>query len=325
MSNISRDVFEDAVHNVKRYAKIGLHFHPDRLLPNMKSVAESLLEKGEYKSQFETFISNGSVSAYSGGARDMWEKDLFGGAYQTAGSLLSERPKYGALNLMLHPDGPSPRFGSCYLLLSPNVSHRATYTYLDSHQNPSEKGTFKQFDMVLAALLEEVFSRDFAIGEKDLTPAKLINHFMHNLDRDSKNVSHKTASRNLNHYIEAQVHGPVSLNEDTDVLVADPCFKNTKTGNILNDICLAFSIELVWHMGFTLKTDDVPYNFRGPTMPSLAKRISHGDTIDASKIGLAAKSLKEHPHSWEDRGHYDDVLQELKLLWHVLVKFGKPL
>ncbi|MGQ7111171.1 DUF3626 domain-containing protein, partial [Escherichia sp. TWPC-MK] len=32
-----------------------------------------------------------------------------------------------------HPDGPAPRFGSCYFLLSPKVSSRSTYTYLDSH------------------------------------------------------------------------------------------------------------------------------------------------------------------------------------------------
>ena len=76
-----------------------------------------------------------------------------------------QRPKYGALNLMLHPEGPAPRFGSCYFLLSPKVSSRSTYTYLDSHQDPKEKGTYEEFDMILAALLEETFVRDFAIGE----------------------------------------------------------------------------------------------------------------------------------------------------------------
>ena len=94
----------------------------------------------EYKSQFETLLSNGSVSAYPGGERDLWEKRIFGGAYQLEGVTNDQRPKYGALNLMLHPDGPAPRFGSCYFLLSPKVSSRSTYTYLDSHQDPKEKG-----------------------------------------------------------------------------------------------------------------------------------------------------------------------------------------
>ncbi len=60
-------------------------------------------------------------------------------------------------------------------------------------------------------------------------------------------------------------------------------------------------------------------------MPSLAKRITQNDYIDASKIGCAAMDLKRDPGAWIDRGTYQEVLQELKLLWHVLVRYGKPL
>ena len=35
--------------------------------------------------------------------------------------------------------------------------------------------------MILAALLEETFVRDFAIGEGNLTPTILINHLLANL------------------------------------------------------------------------------------------------------------------------------------------------
>ena len=66
---------------------------------------------------------------------------------------------------MLHPDGPAPRFGSCYFLLYPEVSRRSTFTYLDSHQNPTEKGTYEAFEMILAALLKEAYVREFAVGE----------------------------------------------------------------------------------------------------------------------------------------------------------------
>ena len=140
MSNITDEIFEEAVANLKSHARIALHFHPHRLDSSKKSVAEALFEQGVYKSQFETLLSNGSVSAYPGGERDLWEKRIFGGAYQLEGVTNDQRPKYGALNLMLHPDGPAPRFGSCYFLLSPKVSSRSTYTYLDSHQDPKEKG-----------------------------------------------------------------------------------------------------------------------------------------------------------------------------------------
>ena len=149
MSNITDEIFEEAVANLKSHARIALHFHPDRLDSSKKSVAEALFEQGVYKSQFETLLSNGSVSAYPGGERDLWEKRIFGGAYQLEGVTNDQRPKYGALNLMLHPDGPAPRFGSCYFLLSPKVSSRSTYTYLDSHQDPKEKGTYEEFDMIL--------------------------------------------------------------------------------------------------------------------------------------------------------------------------------
>ncbi len=140
MCNITDEIFEEAVANLKSHARIALHFHPDRLDSSMKSVAEALFEQGIYKSQFETLLSNGSVSAYPGGERDLWEQRIFGGAYQLEGVTNNQRPKYGALNLMLHPDGPAPRFGSCYFLLYPKVSYHSTYTYLDSHQDPKRKG-----------------------------------------------------------------------------------------------------------------------------------------------------------------------------------------
>ncbi|RHW41959.1 DUF3626 domain-containing protein [Neobacillus notoginsengisoli] len=324
MSNIDGITYRDAIKKLKANARIALHFHPDRPDSMLKSVAEALLEQGTYKSQFETQLSNGLVSALPGGARDRWEERIFGGAYQQEGTRNNERPKYGALNLMLHPDGPSPRFGSCYFLLKPEVSHRCTYTYMDSHQDPREKGTYEEFDMIVAALLEETFTREYAIGERNLTPAKLINHLLVILEKPFQDPANKEPHRNLNHYIEAQVHGDISLKDDVDILVADPSFKNTNTGRVLEELCLRYAISLYWHAGFALSVDEVPKDYRGPTMPSLAKRIAHKHIISANLIGDAAMGLKRNAVSWSDRGSYNEVLQELKLLWHVLVKFGKP-
>ncbi|MBH5320266.1 DUF3626 domain-containing protein [Paenibacillus sp. GSMTC-2017] len=325
VSSIELKTFEEAVAKLKSHASIALHFHPDRLDPSMKSVAEALLEQGVYKSQFETFLSNGSVSAFPGGERDVWENKMFGGAYQINGSTNSERPKYGALNVMLHPDGPAPRFGSCYFLLSPELSHRCTYTYLDSHQDPEEKGTYEEFDLILAALMRDAFYSDFAIGERNLTVRKLIDHMLINLEKPFQNPSNKESNRNLDHYIEAQVHGDIFLKEHVKILVADPSFKGTHTGRILEQICLKYSIDLYWHMGFNLLVDEVPIHFRGPSMPSLAKRIAQNEYIDVNMIGSAARDLKQNPSNWSDRGTYNEVLQELKLLWHVLVRYGKPM
>ncbi len=325
MSNIGRERYEAAIAKLKKHARVALHFHPDRPDPTMKSVAEALLEQGIYKSQFETLLSSGSVSAYPGGQRDVWEERLFGGAYQIDGSTNSQRPKYGALDVMLHPDGPAPRFGSCYLLLAPDVSQRCTYTYLDSHQDPKEKGTYEELDLILAALMRDAFLSDFAIGQRDLTVPKLIDHMLVNLDRPFQDPSDRESGHNLNHYIEAQVHGDVTLAEDVQVLVADPSFRGTGTGRTLEQICSKYSIALYWHTGFVLSVDQVPLDFRGALMPSLAKRIAHNGLVNASMIGSAAMDLKRDPDAWSDRGSYQEVLQELKLLWHVLVRYGKPL
>lgn len=325
MSNITQETLDTAIGKIKLHARIALHFHPDRLTPKLQSVAEDLRAGGIYKSQFETFLSNGKVAPHIGGERDQWETLLFGGAYSLATSANSQRPKYGALNLMLHPDGPSPRFGSCYFLLRPSASRRCTFTYLDSHRNPVEKGTYEEFDDIVAALLEEVFERDSALGEADLTPTKLVHHLLTNLEKDFSDPSDKEPFRNLNHYIEAQVHGDVSLKEDVEILVSDPSFKDTPIGELFEQLCAKYIIQLYWHRGFALPVSQVPSDFRGNKMPSLAQRIAKQNYIDVGMIGKAAAALNHDPNLWSDRGSYGEVLQQLKLLWHVLVKYGQPL
>jgi len=324
LTGIGRASLDEAVAKLQAHAPVALHFHPDRPDHSMKSVAEALLEQGEYKSQFETMLSSGSVSAYPGGERDIWEERMFGGAYQTGGAANSERPKYGALNVMQHPEGPAPRFGSCYFLLSPAVSRRCTFTYLDSHLERREKGTFEEFGLIAAALLKDAHYGGFAIGERELTVQKLLGPTIDRLEKPFAGDIGGESVRNLDHYIEAQIHGGLSLEEDVELLVADPCFKGTGTGKLLELICRRYSIRLYWHMGFFLKADEVPTDFRGPSMPSLARRIARNGEIDAFQIGCAAMDLKRNPAAWSGRGDYPAVLQELKQLWHVLVQYGHP-
>ncbi|HEX2880761.1 MAG TPA: DUF3626 domain-containing protein, partial [Polyangiaceae bacterium] len=59
-----------------------MHFHPDRIGIGPLTVAEALLDSGQYRNQFETGLSSGSTTAFPGGARDAWEEALFDGAYQ---------------------------------------------------------------------------------------------------------------------------------------------------------------------------------------------------------------------------------------------------
>jgi hypothetical protein len=36
------------------------------------------------------------------------------------------------------------------------------------------------------------------------------------------------------------------------------------------------------------------------------------------------RELHADPDAWRDHGSPDEVLQALKLLWHVLVRYGEP-
>jgi hypothetical protein len=120
------DNYGEATECVRLHARVVVHFHPDRFGLKPTTVAEALLEEGVYRNQFETGLSSGIVSAFPGGARDAWESTLFGGAYHAKGITGSERPKYGALELVRYPDGPIPRFGSCYFVLRASASMRTS-------------------------------------------------------------------------------------------------------------------------------------------------------------------------------------------------------
>lgn len=316
--------FEEARASIQAHAQVVLNFHPDRLNRTGKSVAEALLRDGRYRNQFETGLSNGSLSAYSGGARDLWEEKLFGGAYQMKGVGAADRPKYGALDLMQHPDGAAPRFGSCYFVLRADVSRYCTFTYQDSYYEPEQIGTLDALDFVLMALLDEVEIKGSALGSFGLTVPELLSDFSHGLAGRQLNPSARSAGRALDAYIEAQVHRTIDLKFDIERLVADPAFRGTSTGQVLGEICSRYDIELDWHQGFKLPVNAVPDDFRGPSMPPLARRIASGDILDVAMIGVAAASLNRQPELWMDWGPYEETLQHLKQLWHVLVQYGFP-
>lgn len=318
MSDISPEEFSEAVDLLKTQARVALHFHPDRSCAGGQTVLESLLESGLYKSQFETLISAGSVTAWPGGHRFGWEDELFAEAYSQASA--EKRPKYGALHLLHSPDGPAPRFGSCFFLLKPRLSQRCTFTYLDSHLKPPQRGTLAEFDDVLAALFTESFERQYALGRTNISPRKLLESF---LTLETK-VSKLIPSRNLDHYIEAQVHGPVSLQNDAEQVVADPSFRGTEIGDQLERMADRYNLEIRWHGGFRLPVKDVPKDFRGPVMPRFAARVAgKRDWVDARILGQACHSQASSPGSWDEFGEAEQVSQLLKRLWHVVLRFGE--
>lgn len=328
-------VLDHALESVRSCASVVLHFHPDRYGHGPVTVAESLLADGRYRNQYETGLSNGSRTAFPGGSRDGWERDLFGGVYHQPGVVAAERPKYGALELVRHPDGPVPRFGSCYFVLRPAVSERSTFTFGGSEQAGALErfGTLPRIYPVIAALLEEIAGGATTsvpwppfvaptLGVPGLTVCGLLARLAEALPARRQDPSAGRPGRVLDSCVEAHVHGPVDLRRDVEALVIDPAFDCTPTGDVLREVGRSFEIPIYRHAGFQMLARDVPDDFRGPAMRPLARRIAPSGRLDVAVIGAAEASLRARPDEWRDWGTPAEVLQHLKQLWHVLVHYG---
>ncbi|SCG71308.1 DUF3626 domain-containing protein [Micromonospora inositola] len=318
---------EDVTAAIAAHGRLTLNFHPDRLLRDGRTVATALDEEDVYRSQFETGISNGGLTAFPGGDRDRWEETLFGGAYQSGDVLPADRPKYGGLNLLDHPDGACPRFGSCHLRLRPEVLGRATLCFGDSHLGPKDLGTVDVVEPVLAALLEATAGTGVSLGVAGMDTAALLRTLVRRRERESARPG--APGRALDDYVEAQIHGELSLARDVEALVADPSFRDTDAGRTLAGIARRHGFPLLWHTGFELPVDGIDPDFRGPAIPPLAARVhaefaQPGEPVHAALIGRAAASVVAEPRRWADRGPTEVTLQHLKQLWHVLVRFGTP-
>ena len=320
---LPRVQLQGAMAGIRSNAQVVLNFHPDRPDRHGRLVVESLLTDGLYRNQFETGLSNGSLSAFDGGERDRWEARLFDGAYQHPGVGAGERPKYGALDLLHHGDGAAPRFGGCYFRLKPGVSARCSFSYGDSVFEPEHLATLDHCESLMLPLLREIVERGGALGGREMAPDALFRHLAEGLE-PARFDCQGPLGRSLDDYIEAQIHGPVRLAEDVERLVADPAFKGTPMAEQLERLAGRYRFPLTWHRGFRLRVDRVPDNFRGEAMLPLARRIGQDGWLDVAMIGAAVQNLCQRPELWRDWGSQGDTLQYLKQLWHVLVQFGEP-
>ncbi|GAA1397292.1 DUF3626 domain-containing protein [Catellatospora coxensis] len=304
------------------HGRVTLNFHPDRLLADGRTVAESMAADGRYRSQFETGVTNGSRTAFLGGDRDRWEQALFGDAYLMPGTSPAERPLYGGLNLLGHPDGACPRFGSCHVRLRPSVNARCTVTLGDSHLGPADVGTLAAFEPVLAGLVEQVRATGTMLGRPGADPLTVLREL-------GRSAPAAEPGRALDDYLEVQVHGPVDLALDAEALVLDPSFRGTPVGDLLAALATRLGLGLEWHAGFELTAAEVGPDFRGPAIPPLAAEVCRRyagaqGAFDAETVGRAAADMLQDPTSWSPWGTPDDLLQYVKQLWHTLVHTGRP-
>ncbi|WP_217545125.1 DUF3626 domain-containing protein [Streptomyces sp. GbtcB6] len=113
----------------------------------------------------------------------------------------------------------------------------------------------------------------------------------------------------LNDYIETQVHGGIRLDRDVEALVLDACYRGTPVAVAARR--LPFPVE--WHPGYRLTVPDLRRHadYRGPQYAELGALIAEKGVVDPRIIGAAART-----------GRYG--IQDLKMVWHTLARFGAP-
>lgn len=252
-----------------RYYDITINFHPDRFTTDGLPLLQAIANDQCLKSQFETGTSNGGLTAISGGNRWKWEHRVFDGAYDHCAP--NQRPKYGALNYKNLETGAAPRFGSAFFRLKPHVIERTTFCYPDSYFEPEHFATFEY----LAALIK--------LADADT------------LDE-------------LDAYIEAQIHGEITLINDVEAIVLDPVFQGTD----IEDQAKQLPIKLQWHTGFEVETNLIAKHpeYRGQHIVDLSKAIAVNGSINPVILGDAANHSGHNP-------------QDIKKVWHYLVKLSK--
>lgn len=229
-------------------AAVTINFHPDALHQG-RWVIEALAKEGVYRSQFETGISNGGLTAHPGGERWLWEQGIFGGAYDGADPAL--RPKYGALNYQGRATGGSPRFGSAHLRLRPHVLERTTFCYPDSCYGPAHFGVADRMGLV-------------ALAERQ---------------RASTDV--------LDDYVEAHVHGPLALGQDVEALVLDACYRGTEIEAAAATLACPVEWHAGFRMPAGRVADCVAY--RGQEFADLAASLMRADVLTPRDVGLARR------------------------------------
>jgi hypothetical protein len=113
----------------------------------------------------------------------------------------------------------------------------------------------------------------------------------------------------LNDYIEAQVHGGVLLVRDVEALVLDACYRGTP----VEAAARLLPCPVEWHPGYRLTVTELRHHadYRGAEYAELGAHIAEDGRIDPRIIGDAART-----------GRY--ALQDLKMVWHTLARFGAP-
>lgn len=232
----------------------------------------------------------------------------------------------GALDVMHYPDGPAPRFGSCFFLLRPDVAQRSTFTFGGSHEDCAldRTGTLDVMEPILAPLLLQLERGVGAFAAADLSVEGCLTLMAQNFSAPFPEPAFRCLGRALDSFIEVQVHGDLRIRHDVELLVVDPAFRDHPVGEVLHAISNEYQIPINWHPGYQMAVSEVPSVFRDYAVRPLAERIAIRGTLDAAIVGAGANSVRLSPKMWEGWASDDDLLAQFRRLWHILVLTGAP-
>ena len=297
---------------------ITINFHPDRLSNNMTAIIDNLIHQGLYQGQFHTGTTNGEKSAYIGGDRFVWEQCLFSNSYPPESI---ERPKYGALNLLMYVDGASARFGSSFFTLKNDIVKRCTFSYGDSSTSPTVLCTSDTFVNVLAELFRDVRQNKKLLNQVISSEKEALAILLDSCGL----LKHK--GRNLDYCIEAHIHGDISLADDVNCFYLDESYQNSPLAEKAVLLCKKYEIELHWIPKRQLPVEDIGGLFRGAKIPMLANEINRNignnqGIINAAILGMVSCDSLLNPKNWRNIGDEHEVFQYIKQLWHTTAYFG---
>jgi len=204
---------------IRELAPIIVHLNLDKMLQFMESDTH-------YRNQFETATSGGLLKP---AVREKWERDLFGGHYDSAQG--KDRCKYGVQNVMNDYRGvvKCAQYGDSYMILK-DVRLRCTFSPEDSANLKAER---------LAVL-------DYY--------AHVLNEYSDAELKETINVANAKDSAKLGDsdsvgkmkYKEAQIHGQVAFAEHVERLVANTRHKAGGLEPRLKDVCKKFGWQFSW-------------------------------------------------------------------------------
>lgn len=213
----TEDDLKTTVNYIQEKAPVIIHLNLDRVI-------KFLCNDTEYRNQFETGTSGGSLSHE---LRLKWEKTLFNGIYDKSKGY--EKVKYGVLNITNNPEGTKScyTYGDSYLVLKSEIKKRTTFVHGDSSRQDLHIVTFS-YPVPILNFLDNCNNFKSKKGNRELTDVIDVA-----TGRKQFTESHK-------YYIEAQIHGPVHLNTDIDVLMVN---KRHKGDDYMLELLEEFSYE----------------------------------------------------------------------------------